>query len=129
MFYSQGYFEGQFYEDKDVSWVLPAETPSFEVISRTPTESYFKVAFTLHAAFGGNARPQVVRIQYGANSMTRSLRAGPGLSVEFMIRTGEQVKLQSFLPCTTPNQIEPNNPDTREICYAISDLSVIQLRP
>ncbi len=129
MFYSQGYFEGQFYEDKDLSWVLPAETPSFEVISSTPTESYFKVAFTLHAAFGGNARPQVVRIQYGANLMTRSLRAGPGLSVEFMIRTGEQVKLKSFLPCTTPNQIDPNNLDTREICYAISDLSVIQLRP
>jgi hypothetical protein len=128
-FYSQGYFEGQFYEDKDISWVLPSENPSFEVVSEVPTKSFFKVTFMLHAAYGANARPQVVRIQYGTNSMTKAFGAGSGLSVEFMVQTGRQIRLNSYLPCVSPDQIDPNNPDMREICYAISDLSVVQLEP
>jgi hypothetical protein len=128
-FYSQGYFEGQFYEDKDISWVLPSENPSFEVVSEVPTKSFFKVTFMLHAAYGANARPQVVRIQYGTNSMTKAFGAGSGLSVEFMVQTGQQIRLNSYLPCVSPDQIDPNNPDKREICYAISDLSVVQLEP
>jgi hypothetical protein len=129
LFYSQGYFEGQFYEDKDVSWVLPSENPTFEVVSEAPTKSFFKVTFMLHAAYGANARPQVVRIQYGTNSMTKAFGAGSGLSVEFMVQTGQQIRLNSYLPCVSPDQIDPNNPDMREICYAISDLSVVQLEP
>ena len=129
LFYSQGYFEGQFYEDKDVSWVLPSEDPTFEVVSEAPTNSLFKVTFMLHAAYGANAKPQVVRIQYGTNSMTKAFGAGSGLSVEFMVQTGQQIRLNSYLPCVSPDQIDPNNPDKREICYAISDLSVIQLEP
>ena len=83
----------------------------------------------LHAAYGENARPQVVRIQYGANSMTKTFGAGSGLSVEFMVQTGQQIRLNSDLPCVSPDQIDPNNPDKRKICYAISDLRVVQLEP
>jgi hypothetical protein len=128
-FHSQGYFQGQFYEDGDISWVLPSEKPTFRIVPKVTTNSAFRVSLTLHAAYGPRARPQIVHIRYGEKSITSVLGAGKSVEAVLDVFENQIVEMNTVLPCVVPSQIDPNNVDKREICFAISKISIQQSEP
>jgi hypothetical protein len=113
----------------DVSWVFHyaefrPEIPAFRIRS-VDTDSRFNVAISLVAAYGGNARPQVVRVDVSGNNVhVVELLAGSGSEVTVEVNTDEVVTIHSVLPCNQPRVFEPNDLDERRYCFGISDLRV-----
>ena len=127
-FYTHGYFNGRpYYEDGYLSWVYPNEEPVFKFFDNKQGHSNFEVRLFLVAAFGANAQTQLIQVNTKDEKQTYKLTAGPALEVVITVAEDSPVKLRSFLPCTVPSIHEPGNPDTRKLCYGISDLEVIEV--
>jgi hypothetical protein len=118
---------GSYYEDGlDVSWVLEGESPQLKLRSSGSSGTSFRLAVDLNAAFGAEARPQVVNIKTSMLSKTTVLRRGAVTRVEIFVKPGEDIYFSSFLPCVQPNEIQVGNPDTRKLCWGISNIEVTQ---
>ena len=83
-------------------------------------------AAAYNAAFGAEARPQVVNIQTSILTKTVVLNRGAVTRVEIFVKPGEDINFSSFLPCVQPNEIQVGNPDTRKLCWGISNIEVTQ---
>lgn len=118
---------GPYYEDGlDVSWVLEGESPHLELRSSRFIGKNFRLSVDLNAAFGAEARPQVVNITTSILSKTVVLNRGAVTRVEIFVKPGEDINFSSFLPCVQPNEIQMGNPDTRKLCWGISNIEVTQ---
>ena len=113
----------------DVSWVFHypgfrREMPAFKIRS-ADTNSRFNVTISLVAAYGPNARPQVIRVDVsGKNVHVAELLAGSVNEVTLEVKTDEVITIHSVLPCNQPRVFEPNDLDERKFCFGISDLRV-----
>ena len=113
----------------DVSWVFHypgfrPEIPAFKIRS-ADTNSRFNVTISLVAAYGPNARPQVIRVDVsGKNVHVAELLAGSVNEVTVEVKTDEVITIHSVLPCNQPRVFEPNDLDERKFCFGISDLRV-----
>jgi hypothetical protein len=128
-FYSQNYVNGnKFYEDgPDLSWVYPNESPSFTLHDGFDGRASFEVQISLVAAYGANAQAQLIQVKTGDEVQLVKLFAGPAKKVTVKVASGVPVELRSFMPCTVPSILEPGNPDTRKLCFGISDVEVTEL--
>ena len=118
---------GSYYEDGlDVSWVLEGESPHLKLRSSGAIGKSFRLVVDLNAAFGAEARPQVVNIQTSILTKTVVLNRGAVTRVEIFVKPGEDINFSSFLPCVQPNEIQVGNPDTRKLCWGISNIEVTQ---
>ena len=117
----------------DVSWVFHfagfrPEIPAFKIRS-VDTNSRFNVAMSLAAAYGPNARPQVIRVDVsGKNVHVVELLAGSGTEVTVEVKTDEVITIHSVLPCNQPRVFEPNDLDERRFCFGLSDLRVTPIQ-
>jgi hypothetical protein len=111
---------------ENLSWVLPSENPSLTISTHSDSSSIFQVSLDLVAAFGPNAQPQIVQLV--SNIETRNFRVESGLVTKASIRVkaNESILLRHFLPCTVPSNLEPANPDTRQLCFGVTGLTVIE---
>jgi hypothetical protein len=46
--------------------------------------------------------------------------------VEIFVEPGEDIYFSSYLPCVQPSEIQVGNPDTRKLCWGISNIEVTQ---
>lgn len=118
---------GSYYEDGlDVSWVLEGESPHLKLRSSGSIGKSFRLVVDLNAAFGAEARPQVVNIKTSILTKTVVLNRGAVTRVEIFVRPGEDINFSSFLPCVQPSEVQVGNPDTRKLCWGISNIEVTQ---
>jgi hypothetical protein len=118
---------GSYYEDGlDVSWVLEGESPHLKLRSSSSSSKSFRLVVDLNAAFGAEARPQVVNIKTSILSKTIVLKRGAVSRVEIFVEPGEDIYFSSYLPCVQPSEIQVGNPDTRKLCWGISNIEVTQ---
>jgi hypothetical protein len=117
----------------DISWVFHyagfrPEIPAFKIRS-ADMNSRFNVAVSLAAAYGPNARPQVVRVDVsGKNVHVVELLAGSGTEVTVEVKTDEVITIHSVLPCNQPRVFEPNDLDERRFCFGLSDLRITPIQ-
>lgn len=111
---------------ENLSWVLPSENPSLTISTHSDSSSIFQISLDLVAAFGPNAQPQIVQLV--SNIETRNFKVEAGLVTKASIRVkaNESILLRHFLPCTVPSNLEPGNPDTRQLCFGVTGATVIQ---
>lgn len=118
---------GSYYEDGlDVSWVLEGESPHLRLRSFSSSGKSFRLVVDLNAAFGAEARPQVVNIKTSILSKTIVLKRGAVSRVEMFVKPGEDIHFSSYLPCAQASEIQVGNPDTRKLCWGISNIEVTQ---
>lgn len=133
LFYRRGFvpnpYSYYFEDGANISWVVPTETPRVALESDAPLGTKFQMTFELVPAYGGEAQPQIVRVDSWGSSQIVELSPGITASVSVLVEAGEEVSFQRFLPCTVPAFHEPGNPDMRAICYAITSLQVKQVVP
>ena len=133
LFYRRGFVPNPYslyFEDgANLSWVFPTETPRVALESDAPLGTKFQMTFELVPAYGGEAQPQIVRVDSRGSSQIVELSAGITDSVSVLVEAGEEVSFQRFLPCTVPAVHEPGNSDLRAICYAITSVKVWEISP
>jgi hypothetical protein len=128
-FYSQNFSDGRkFYEDgAGLSWVYPNELPTLRVVNSKQEYLTYEVRISLVAAYGAKAQTQLIQVEAMGQIQLITLTAGPAKDVVVTVPTNAPIRLRSFLPCTVPSVLEPGNPDTRKLCYGVSDLEVIEV--
>jgi len=112
---------------ENLSWVLPAEKPSLVISTESTEASLFMVSFNLVAAYGPLAQPQIVRISSNIESKNFKVEAGSTTKAEIRVNSNSSISIRYFLPCTTPTNLDPDNPDTRQICFGITHVIAKQL--
>jgi len=128
LFSRPGYVSDLYYEDgPEISWVLPNETPRVTLRSDAPSGTKFQITFELVPAYGGQAQPQIVRVNSYESRQIVRLAPGQKSSISVVVEAGQEVSLQRFLPCTVPAFHEPGNTDMRGICYAVASVHVKQV--
>jgi hypothetical protein len=128
-FYSQNSNDdGRFYEDgMDLSWVHANEFPAMTLTDNALGISNYKIEISILAAYGEKAQTQLLRIGSGSEFQSVLIHAGPATRVTLNATEGVPIVFRSFLPCTVPSILEPGNPDTRKLCFGISDVEVTEL--
>ncbi len=111
----------------DVSWALPSDDVSFRVVPMVNTIAKYKATISFVPAFGGNAPPQVLSVQSGADQYAVQLSAGMNTDLTLLVASGEQISVHTVLPCAQVSKVEPGNPDTRTLCFGISAIRIQQL--
>jgi hypothetical protein len=89
--------------------------------------SNYKIEISILAAYGEKAQTQLLRIGSGSEFQSVLIHAGPATRVTLNATEGVPIVFRSFLPCTVPSILEPGNPDTRKLCFGISDVEVTEL--
>jgi hypothetical protein len=129
-FFKTNYYKGVLFEDgRSLSWVIDGEEPILKIKSESNQSSRFMVTLSLAAAYGENAQPQVIGFKYGEKTEIVRLEAGPPREFSIEMAGSEELKLKNFLPCTVPSTREPNNSDTRRLCYALTNVRIEALVP
>lgn len=130
LFFRTNYDKGVLFEDgRSLSWVIDGEEPKIRIKSESNLLSRYVVNLSLAAAYGENAQPQVIGFKYGEKTEIVRLEAGPPRTFSIELVGSEQITLKNFLPCTVPSTRDPNNSDTRRLCYAITDVRVKKVVP
>jgi len=133
LFYRRGFvpdpYSYYFEDGANFSWVLPTETPRVALESDAPLGTKFQMTFELVPAYGGEAQPQIIRVDSRGSSQIVRLSAGITASVSVLVEAGGEVSFQRFLPCTVPAFHEPGNSDFRAICYAVTSVKVEEVGP
>jgi hypothetical protein len=130
MFFRTNYNKGVLFEDgRSLSWVIDGEEPTLKIKSESNQTSRYRVTLSLAAAYGENAQPQVIGFKYGEKTEIVRLEAGPPRTFSIELVGSDQLTLKNFLPCTVPSTRDPNNSDTRKLCYAITDVRVQTVVP
>jgi hypothetical protein len=130
LFFRTNYDKGVLFEDgRSLSWVIDGEEPKIRIKSESNLVSRYVVNLSLAAAYGENAQPQVIGLKYGEKTEIVRLEAGPPRTFSIELLGSEQITLKNFLPCTVPSTRDPNNSDTRRLCYAITDVRVKTVVP
>ena len=111
----------------DVSWALPTDAVSFQVVPMVNTVAKYKATISFVPAFGGNAPPQVLSVQSGGNHHAVRLSAGMNTDLALLVAAGEQITVRPILPCAQVSKVEPGNPDPRTLCFGISAIKIQQL--
>ena len=111
---------------ENLSWVLPSENPSLTISTHSDSSSIFQVSLDLVAAFGPNAQPQIVQLVSNIETRTFRVEAGLVTKASIRVKANESILLRHFLPCTVPSNLEPGNPDTRQLCFGVTGATVIQ---
>ena len=116
-----------FYEDgQDLSWAHPSDKPKLRVNSVWNNDSTYRLTIHFVAAFGENAPPQVLAISDGKSLRSIELVAGQGTDFQVDLKSGQEVSIQSVLPCAKVSVVDPGNPDARTLCFGISSIRVEQ---
>jgi hypothetical protein len=130
LFFRTNYDKGVLFEDsRSLSWVIDGEEPKIRIKSESNLVSRYVVSLSLAAAYGENAQPQVIGFKYGEKTEIVHLESGPPRTFSIELVGSEQITLKNFLPCTVPSTRDPNNSDTRRLCYAITDVRVKTVVP
>ena len=130
LFFRTNYDKGVLFEDgRSLSWVIDGEEPTLSIKSDRNESSRYAVTLSLAAAYGENAQPQVIGFKYGEKTEIVRLEAGPPRTFSIELVGSEQFTLKNFLPCTVPSTRDPNNSDTRRLCYAITDVRIKAVVP
>jgi hypothetical protein len=130
LFFRTNYDKGVLFEDgRSLSWVIDGEEPKIRIKSESDHVSRYVVTVSLAAAYGENAQPQVIGFKYGEKTEIVRLEAGPPRKFSFELVGSEQLTLKNYLPCTVPSTRDPNNLDTRKLCYAITDVRIASVVP
>jgi len=79
--------------------------------------------------FGLQAHPQVMSVSSKTKISTFHLTAGKQTRVALIVNSGESVELKSYLSCVVAAAIEPRNPDQRELCFGVTNLTVREIFP
>jgi hypothetical protein len=116
-----------FYEDgQDLSWAHPSDKPKLRVNSVWNNDSTYRLTIHFVAAFGENAPPQVLAISDGKSFHSIELVAGQGTDFQVDLKSGQEVTIQSVLPCAKVSVVDPGNPDARTLCFGITSIRVEQ---
>ena len=125
-----GYEYNKFYTDgTDLSWVMQgtdghAEKPQFYIRTEDHTNRIYLVDITFHAAYGGNAPTQVIRVSNSSGSQAVTVSAGKPASLHLRLIANELVTFDNVLPCNIPNSFDPANGDPRRFCYGIGEIKI-----
>jgi hypothetical protein len=129
-FFKPNYVKRIIFEDgRDVSWVINGETPTITVQNASATDERYVLTFSLAAAYGESAQPQIIGVRNGSTMEVVSLKAGPPTIFSIEIEGSDEIRLEHFLPCTIPSIHDSMNTDTRQLCFGITDVRVKQVVP
>ena len=124
------YEYSKFYSDgTGVSWVLQgtdgrSENPKFAIRTATFLDKPFSVEITLHAAYGGNAPTQIIRVSTSSANQSVMVAAGKPAIVKLQLSRDEVVSFDDVLPCRLPSTFDASNGDQRKFCFGIGDIKV-----
>ncbi len=124
------YEYSKFYSDgTDVSWVLQGvdgltEKPEFFIRTPNLSNTSFSVEITLHAAYGGTAPTQIIRVSTLSANESVIVAAGKSAIVKLQLSRDEVVSFDNVLPCRLPSTFDASNGDQRKFCFGIGDIKV-----
>ena len=104
----------------------PSDKPKLSVNSVWNNDSTYRLTIHFVAAFGENALPQVLAISDGKSFHSIELVAGQGTDFQVDLKSGQEVSIQSVLPCAKVSVVDPGNPDARTLCFGITSIRVEQ---
>ena len=113
----------------DIVWILGQDRPSLRLQSNVDSGIRYQVVFTVVAAYGDDAPPQILKFQTKEGAQFEKIVAGPGRDISVELSVGEELEIHSVLPCMVPAiaQLEAGNQDLRELCFGISSLKVKEI--
>lgn len=120
-----GYVDGP-----EIVWILGQDQPLLRLMSSVDSGFKYRVTFRISAAYGDNAPPQILKFQTEEDVQFEKIVGGPSKEISVEIVLGEELEIQSVLPCMVPAiaQLEAGNQDTRELCFGISSIKVEEIK-
>lgn len=116
----------RYYADgEDVTYSLEFENPEFTFDTFGEDLDTYEISISLFAAYGPTAPPQVVKVKTTQSETVVTLQAGELKTVNVRLKSGETLKLERYLTCTSPIVFDPaNGGDPRKLCFGLTDISV-----
>jgi hypothetical protein len=116
----------RYYEDgESVTYSLEFENPEFIFETFGEDSGQYESSIALFAAYGPTAPPQVVKAKTTQSETVVTLQAGELKTVKVRLKSGDSLKLERYLTCTSPIVFDPaNGGDPRKLCFGVADLSV-----
>jgi hypothetical protein len=116
----------RYYEDgESVTYSLEFENPEFIFETFGEDSGQYEISIALFAAYGPTAPPQVVKAKTTQSETVVTLQAGELKTVKVRLKSGDSLKLERYLTCTSPIVFDPaNGGDPRKLCFGVADLSV-----